>query len=261
MRYEFEGSLGPVVGLSTLAALAFVLLQLRAKEPALPRRPLFALALFAVFWAIFWTGTVQQVRYFLVAVPALIALGLAALGALAARRKALGHGLLATALAFSLVWSAPLAAELWGRQLTTAWILGRVERDALLGALLPESYGLGREIEAFVPEGGRVWLVWMRGYTYYLRRPYREDMVFEGWRLEQLLDREADPKEVRAALAKDGITHLLVHHAFFLMGGNADLEPGRTARLRERFDVLVRLGLFRPVRAWGPITLYAVPPT
>ena len=100
-----------------------------------------------------------------------------------------------------------------------------------------------------------------RDYLLHLRRPYREDMVFEGWRLEQLLDRMADPKEVRAALAKDGITHLLVHHAFFLMGGNADLEPGRTVRLRQRFDALVRLGLLQPVRAWGPVTLYAVPPT
>jgi hypothetical protein len=124
--------------------------------------------------------------------------------------------------------------------------------------MLPETFVVTREIERWVPEDGRVWLVWMRGYTYYLNRPYRLDCVFEAWRFEALLDASDAPRAVGAALRKDGITHVLVNHRFFLQGGNADLQPGRTDRLRERFAAALAQGQLTVRKRWGPIALYEV---
>jgi hypothetical protein len=133
-----------------------------------------------------------------------------------------------------------------------------MDRDAVLTALLPENWPVDREIARYVPEDGRVWLVWMRAMTYTFPRPYRLDCIFEAYRFEALLDEAPGPAAAAARLAGDGITHVLVNHRFFLIGTNADLEPGRTARLTERFDVLRSTGVLAPVASWGPVTLYAV---
>jgi len=133
-----------------------------------------------------------------------------------------------------------------------------VSRQELLSKVLPESYAFEDDLESVVPPDGRIWLVWMRTPTYYLRRASRVDMVFEAWRFEALLDRVEDPAGVRRELSREGFTHLLVHGDFFLQDGNADLEPGRTARLQRRFQALIDTGVLSPVRQWRNITLFAV---
>jgi hypothetical protein len=103
-----------------------------------------------------------------------------------------------------------------------------------------------------------VWLVWTRGYTYYLDRPYRLDSVFEGWRFEALLDAAPDPPALAASLRAEGFTHVLVNRRFFLQGTNADTEPGRTARLRERFAAALAAGALVEEERWPTVTLLRV---
>ncbi|MBI5546221.1 MAG: hypothetical protein HY901_20210, partial [Deltaproteobacteria bacterium] len=248
-----EGSLGPVLGAGAMSALALCVFRRRALPTEPERQAVVATALFAAAWSLFWALSTQQVRFYLVALPALAALLLRA-----AATTRWPSVLVATATAGTLVWTAPLALKLWERQQTTAWLTGGIDREALLRGKLPESYALQADIEALVPPQGRIWLVWMRNYTYYLRRPVRQDSVFEGYRLEALLDEVSDDRALPDALRTDGITHLLINHALFLWNDNADLRPGRTRKIRQRFEALVAQGAFRAVKSWGQIVLYEV---
>jgi hypothetical protein len=253
----FEGSLGPLIALGAPLGLWLVL----RGSLSLPSRRGAGLLLAWVAWMSFvWALTVQQARFYLLAVPALLALlGAGATYALRlGERRQLAWLVAAIAIGLQGIWSWAPIAQLWERQSTGQWLAGRLERDALLERMLPETYRATQELEKFVPAGGRVWLVWMRGYTYYLRRAYRIDCVFEAWRLEALLDRSENPTGFGDALRSDGITHLLVNHRFFLQDGNADLRPGRTDLLQRRFAAFRDAGEIAPRASWGPITLYAV---
>jgi 4-amino-4-deoxy-L-arabinose transferase-like glycosyltransferase len=249
--HGFEGSIGPVVGVGLVAGLA---LRRRRRWT----EPTGALVVFALLWLAFWALSVQQARFFLLAVPPLLALGVAGIDRLGTKRKALGTLALAGSLAVSTGWALGPARFLWTRQHTGGWLAGTIARQQLLAQMLPESFAFEDELERLVPSDGRVWLVWMRGYTYYLRRPYKLDTVFEAYRFEDLLDRHDQPGETVAELRAEGITHVLVHERFFLVDGNADLTPGRTERLKRRFDALVADGRLRPTSRWGSVVLYAV---
>jgi hypothetical protein len=238
-----QGSIGPVV------ALGFLALPRAARD-----RRFLVVSVFATGFFVYWMATVRQARFLLPAVPAMLALGAAMLDSLGERAGAAA----AVAIAGSAAWGAGLFGELWSRQQTTAWITGAVDRDALLARQMPETYRPLRELDGLVPPTGRVWLLWMRAHTFYLDRPYKLDCVFEAWRFEALLEEEPDDKALLAALERDGVTHLLANGRFFLAGKSAETTPGRTARLRKRFDDLVRRGAFVSVKEWGPVTLYAV---
>lgn len=240
----FEGSLGPVVGLGVVGGVWIALRERRAAQ----------CLLFVALWSLFWASSVQQVRFYLVAVPPILALGLAAIARCRRTRLVMGG-----MVALSLVWAVPQVSTLWRGQQTGDWLAGRLDREGLLSRQLPETYVPLRALEAHVPEDGRVWLVWTRGFTYYLRRDHRLDSVFEGWRFEALLDEASSVDAAVASLQRDGITHVLINHRYFLLGKNADLTEGRTERLRARFEVLLRERRLVEVERWGPVALYQVP--
>jgi hypothetical protein len=115
-----------------------------------------------------------------------------------------------------------------------------------------------RGLEAIVPPSARVQLVWMRGYTYYLRRPYLLDSVFEEWRLAAALEGAPEPPDLTRALGTMGVTHLLVAEARLLRDGSSDTTPGRTATLRRRWERAVAEGAVTPRARWGGVVLYEV---
>lgn len=254
MGTGFEGSLGPLVALG----LPFGLwLALRSSPEGRAARLLTA---WVVWISVFWALSVQQVRFYLIATPALLALLAAGVTRLTPQLRIPRPAAAAAAVlvAAQVAWSWGPTTALWSHQLTGEWLAGRIDRPTLLSRMLPESYRATRELESLVPEDGRVWLVWMRGYSYYLRRDYRLDCVFEAWRLEALLDEVASPRALGDALRSEGITHLLVNHRYFLSEASADLSPGRTERLRARFSGALASEVLAPVRRWGSVALYAV---
>ncbi len=266
LLHGFEGALGPLLPLGFASGLGLLLSPAtRERNGEATRSVWLLLVIWLIGFWFFWAATVQQSRYFMLAIPALLAL-LAAGGSTlverAARhgyspRKAGMTGLLLLGMT-QLFWSAPVLETLWSRQHSSDYLSGSLTRDDLLSRLLPESFPIMQELDQLVPPHGRVWLVWMRGHTYYLTRPYRVDSVFEAWRLEALLDESGSQEEVLASLEADGITHLLIHHRFFLANNNADLREGRTQEIRVRFDSLLHGGVLEPIKSWGPITLYRV---
>jgi hypothetical protein len=251
-QHGFEGSIGLVFALGTVTGGWL----LGRPAEGVPRRPLaLVVATLAGFLALF-TATVAQARFFLSAVPLLAALLAVGVDALVreGRRPLARAGLCAACAA----WGAAGYVHLWTRQPTWAWLRGRLSIDAALSAQLPESYPAMRASEALVPPSGRIQLVWMRGYTYYLRRPYRLDPVFEEWRLAEALDGAQGPGDLARALRAAGITHLLVNEGRLLREGSSDTAPGRTETLRRRWERAVATGEVAARGRWGGVVLYKV---
>ena len=153
--------------------------------------------------------------------------------------------------------------ELWQRQQTGAFLSGEVTGDQVLESVMPWTYRPYRELTEYVPEDGKIWLVYARAHTYYLERDYKLDCVFEDWRFVNDL-MSADSAEVFvSALRNDGVTHLLVNHGSFLHPQDTNVPE----ELRQRFEALLQNGWISVETHWmigrdpdylQPMVLYRV---
>lgn len=250
--HGFEGSVGPVLALGAVAG-AWLLAR---PASTTTRRPLAFVAVVIVGYGVFFTFTVAQVRFFLVAVPPLAAV--LAVGVDALVRAPAGPLARAALCAASVAWGAGGYRHLWTRQPTSAWLAGRLSLDEARATMLPESYRAMRSLEALVPASARIQLLGMRGYTYYLRRAYRLDSVFEEWRLAEALEGAAEPADLARALDAACVTHLLVAENRLLRAGSSDTTPGRTATLRARWERAIAAGAILARGQWGDVVLYEV---
>lgn len=239
----FEGSIGPVPLLLALAALLKPVQEHRSKTTLL--------LIFSGIFAIFWAMTVVQARFFLVAMPPLFAVGCAWLESSAPR-------LLPLALLGSLAWGAGGFQFLWQRQPTTAWLSGSLSKEQALSQVLPLSYPPLQALHGLVPDNTRVWMIWMKGYTYYMDFPYKIDCVYEEWRFANLLEKSTSAGDFLANLQKEGVSYLLINEQFFLTQGSSDTRPGRTVELRKRFDSWKKEGIFIERERWGRVILYSL---
>ena len=241
MNTAFQGSAGP------LAGFAFCLMlwaALKRREEAW-----LAGAAFCTGWLLLWAGSVQQIRFLVPAVP--ISLAFAAAAMPAGRARLAGIPILIGAMA----WAASPAGELWSRQHTREVLAGELGKDEFLDRMLPENHPIYRRINQM--DTGKIWLVWMREYAYYLDPPARIDSVFGAWRWEEALEAPSNT-ELLGALERDGISHVLINHRFFLVDGNADYVEGRTEKLQARFNALLGEGALYAVDRNGPALLYEV---
>lgn len=239
-----EGSVGPLPLLLALAALGRPLQGERSGTSRL-------LLLFSALFALFWLSTVVQARFFLVALPPLLAVGGAWIEEQAPK-------LLPLALVGAVAWGAGGFLFLWQRQPTSAWLGGSLSKEQALTRVLPQSYPPLRALHGVVSADARVWMIWMRGYTYYMDFPYKIDSVYEEWRFANLLDRSTDKAQFLGEMRKEGVSYVLLNEQFFLNRGSSDTRPGRTAALRQRFEALVGEGALVARGRWGRVVLYGV---
>jgi hypothetical protein len=232
----FEGALGPVLGIGALVGVV------RARA-----RPRFLLVAFVVLWSAFWALTTQQIRFFMPAVPALVVL-------------AADSRWIVPALAVHLLWAAPTIRTIVERQHTLAYWSGELDREALLSMMLPENYPPSLAVDRLVPPGEKVWLVWMRAYTYYFPRDFRLDCVFESWRFDELIDQAPTVEDVPRALAAEGFRYVLVNDRFMISENAKEMYPGRTKKIVDRYEEAVRLGYLKTIYEWRTVRLYEVVP-
>jgi hypothetical protein len=232
----FEGALGPVLGIGALLGAA------RARV-----RPRLLLVAFVVSWSAFWAVTTQQLRFFMPALPALLAL-------------AADTRWMAPALAVHLAWAAPTVREIVVRQYTLEYWTGKLDRDALLTRMLPENYPPSLAVGRLVPAGEKVWLVWMRAYTYYFPRDFRVDCVFESWRFDELIDQAPTLEDIPRRLLAEGFRYVLVNDRFMITENAKEMYPGRTKKIVERYGEAVSRGYLRTIYEWRSVRLYEVVP-
>jgi hypothetical protein len=211
-RY-FDG----VLGISFLFGLPFLLIRFPfpvSRSPArnwgrttaggkqgtgTGQRAWIALILAGGFFA-FWLFSSEQLRYLLPALPAVAVAIVGAVSAFERRQRVL---LLATVAPGILV--------------ILAWFLQQNPVPVLIGAESRQSY-LERRVDHYafyaaanrlLPAQARVWLIDMRGDTYYLDRPYFFDFRIEHYTLMQWVRASATVEELRQRARDHGIGYVL----------------------------------------------------
>ena len=231
---QFQGSIGPVV-LALIGWGAY-----KNKDPfwrfVLPA------------WGLIWAFNVQQIRFLMPIVPAALAVNMH----LGPQKK---HWI-ALPLLLGAIWSFEPTMHLWNRQATSEILSQRMTKDDFLRQKLPENYPVTEWLNQQAHR--KVWLVWMRGYHYYLDKPARIDNVFGAWRFEALLEEVQSPQEFKNRLRADGIDAVVINHRFFLQDDNADTREGRTEELRRRFQGILDAAALNVAYSNGPITVYSL---
>jgi len=170
---------------------------------------------------VFWLFSSEQLRYLLPALPALAVSIVGAVSALERRQHAL---LLATVVPGSLVIG--------------AWFLQQNPLPVLIGAESRQSY-LERRVDHYafyetanrqLPADARVWLIDMRGDTYYLERPYFFDFRIEHYTLMQLVRSSNSIEELRRRVRERGIAYVLARTDLLLDYATSPIVDDRRPR-------------------------------
>jgi hypothetical protein len=190
---DFDG----VLGISFLFGLPWLALAMRGRQ--LETADKIAAALAGGFF-LFWCFSSEQLRYLLPALPALaIALSMAA--ETWGRRL---RGLLSATAVLGIV----VIAAWFCRQAPLPVVLGAEPRAAYLERTV-DHYSIYETANRDLPAGARVWLINMRGDTYYFDRPYVYDFRIEDYTLVSWVRESGTLAELRARVQQAGITHVL----------------------------------------------------
>ena len=225
----FDGVLGPMFIL-TLPFLAGI-----RRWPAQLR----ILAVFCVAAFFFWASSAQQIRY-LIPLFAPLAVVVALVLTRYRRSKAL-FPLLILIVSGSLLFNGyHISSEfLTVRPLPVA--VGLESREAFLSRRIPV-YPMYRLINRELPPDSRVFLIYMKNYTYLCEHACYADAMFESYTLQKRLHQTASPEGLRNSLKAEGFTHLLYDERY-LLGEPSPLSPEEKllfAAFRERTLVLIR---------------------
>ena len=207
---EFDGILGPIF-LLTLPFLA----ALRRWEA--PLRMLLIYALLAFF---FWASSAQQIRYLIPILP-LLAIVVGAILTRYRRRKNI-FALLLCIVAGSLAFNGYHIAREFIKIAPLRVAVGLESRDHFLSRTLP-TYTMYRFVNQSLPPDARVFLIYMKNYTFLCERDCYADAMFEIHTLQKILREEASPDRIHNRLKAAGFTHLL-YNEFYLLGEPSPLS-------------------------------------
>ena len=246
---SFQGSLG--VGWLMLLGLS----AWRIYKVDLGRDTLWMGGLF-LGWAIFWSVQVQQIRFFLPMLPLVVLMTIPVVSKWRAQSWKVW-------VTISCLWSILPVQQLQHNQQSSVYWDRLIESSSFdtastsfLEHRLPENYPIYQDLnDSNTP---KIWLVWMRGYHYYLDRPVRVDNVFGATRFERLL-KDNPVKEIQQQLHTDKISHVVINMRFFLVDNNADyLGEGATKVIQNRFSEMIQKNILHIQKQYGPVWVYDV---
>ena len=235
---NFQGSLGPIW-------ILFAIYAIRKDG---------WLRWLIIGWSIFWSLQVQQIRFIAPILPWILIHSIPTIPQTNRRWWPIG-------LTMSVLWGLPLIQQINNNQQTmiywSQWSNNPQQAEQVfLERRLPENYPIYEYLNQLETE--TVWLIWMRGYHYYLNSDVRLDNVFGAYRFEQLLY-DHPPLVVAKQLQDDNISHLVINWRFFLYEDNADrLGEGATSMLLERFKEMIQNEYLIPRHQWGSVWIYEV---
>lgn len=220
---RFDGILGPVF----LFALPFLFGVRRVAAP------LKAALAFSLLWFLFWASSAQLTRYLLPVFPFLaVAVGVA----LTWRRSRPGrwpYRLLAVVVSGGLAFGGYHIAREFGKTGPLGVIAGTESRADYLGRVVPVSRMYGY-LDRHLPSGSKVFLVYMRNYTFLCETECYSDSMFESYTIQKILSGSRSADEVRAALRSGGFTHLM-YDGRYVFGDLSTFTP-REKELFARFQ-------------------------
>jgi hypothetical protein len=199
----FDGILGPIF-LLTLPFLA----ALRHWE-----KPLQMILIYALLTFFFWASTAQQIRYLIPIFPLLALVVGAILTRYQSRKKI--FGLLLCIVAGSLAFNVYYIAQEFMKINPLRVAAGLESRDNFLSRTLP-TYTMYHFVNQTLPPDARVFLIYMKNYTFLCERDCYADEMFEAHTIQKILREEASPDRVSNRLKAAGFTHLLYDEFYFL---------------------------------------------
>jgi hypothetical protein len=233
---RFDGVLGPIF----LLTLPF-LVGIRRWPP-----PLKILAAFCIATFCFWASSAQQIRYLIpLFAPLAVVVGLILTDY---RRSKPVFTLLILIVSGSLLFNGyHIVREfLTIRPLPVA--VGLESREDFLTRRLPV-YPMYCFVNSQLPPESRVFLIYMKNYTYLCERACYADAMFESHTLQKILRQAASPEALRDRLKAEGFTHLLYDERY-LLGEPSPLSP----REKSLF-VALRDRILIPIHQSGPYRL------
>jgi len=240
MDTGFDGILGPIF----LLTLPFL--------PALRRweTPLRMMLIYALLTFFFWASSAQQIRYLIPLFPLLALVVGAILTRYRSRKKI--FGLLLCIVAGSLAFNGYHIARGFIKINPLRVAVGLESRDHFLSRTLPP-YTMYRFVNQALPPDARIFLIYIKNYTFLCDRDCYADAMFEAHTLQKILREEASPDRVRNRLKAEGFTHILYDERY-LLGEPSPLSAEEKTLLldfQERY--------LRSVRQEGPYHLYHLP--
>ena len=236
---EFDGILGPIF----LLALPF-LVALRRWETPLRMTLTYTLLTF-----LFWASSAQQIRYLIPLLP-LLALVVGAILTRYQSRKNI-FGLLLCIVAGSLAFNGYHIAREFIKIDPLRVAVGLESRDHFLSRTLP-TYTMYRFVNQALPSDARIFLIYMKNYTFLCDRDCYADAMFEAHTLQKILREEAFPDRVRNRLKAAGFTHLL-YNEHYLLG-----EPSPLSAEEKQLFLAFQNSHMQSVRQQGSYRLYSL---
>ena len=208
---QFDGILGPVflVTLPFLAGIRHWEIQVRI-----------ILFYFAATF-LFWIFSAQQIRYLIPLFP-LLAVTVGAILTRYRKRRRI-FPLLLLLIAGSLIFNGWHIVREFSRTAPIRVAIGLESREDFLARRIPV-YPFYRFANRELPPESRVFLIYMKNYTYLCDRICYSDAMFEAHTLQKILRDSRSPQEVRDRLRSEGFSHLL-YDDYYLLGDPSPLSP------------------------------------
>ena len=232
---RFDGILGPVF----ILTLPFLALKRRWEWP------IRVILIYLLFAFLFWAFSAQQMRYLIPLFPPMAIVAGAVITRFRAKKSL--FALLVGMIVVSLAFNGYHIAREFARIAPLRLVAGLESREAFLTRLLPV-YPMYRFVNRELPPQSRVFLIYMKNYTFLCDRACYADAMFETHTLQQLLRKAASPAGVRDLLKSEGFTHLL-YDEFYVLGDSSSLSLGEKTlfiSFRERHSgLLLKKGSYR----------------
>jgi hypothetical protein len=226
---QFDGILGPIF----LLTLPFLFVIRRWEMP------IKILLVYALPTLLFWAFSAQQIRY-LIPLFAVLAIVTGAILTQCQGRKRIFQ-LLLVLVAGSLAFNGYHIVRDFIKIDPLRVSIGCESPDAFLTRTLPP-YPMYRFVNMNLPPDARVFLLYMKNYTFLCERDCYSDAMFEAHTLQKILREESSADTIRNRLMAMRFTHFL-YDKFYLLGESSPLSEEEKTRLlafQERHLRLVR---------------------
>jgi hypothetical protein len=234
---RFDGLLGPLFILTLPFAIGIRRISVTMK----------VIAVYCAITFLFWASSAQQLRYLMPVFPFLAIITGSILTCY--RKRTLLFGMLSLIIAGGLAFNLYHISRDFIKASPVGVVMGTESREAYLGRMLP-SYNMFRFVNMNLPPDSRVFLVYLKNWTFLCDQECYSDSMFESYTLQKILAHSSTPAAAAGKLKAMGFTHILYDEGYIYGILSVFSENEKTAFSRIEKDYL------RLIRSEGPYRLY-----
>jgi hypothetical protein len=236
---RFDGLLGPMFILIIPFAIGIRRISV----------PMKVITVYCIITFMFWASSAQQLRYLIPIFPFLAIIT----GSILAfyRKRALLFGILSLIIAGSLAFNMYHISRDFFKAMPVGVVIGTESREAYLGRMLP-SYNMFRFVNMNLPPDSRIFLIYMKNWTFLCDQDCYSDSMFESYTIQKILAHASTPASAAGKLKAMGFTHILCDERYIYGISSVFSEDEKTAFSR------LEKGYLQLIRSEGPYHLYSL---